>query len=213
MSPILITIIMFTCMLVLMDTGLPLGYCLGAVGLLSGYFLWGENALNLAYFATSSLMHSFLLITIPLFIYMGYILHESGIIEELFNAVQLWAGGLRGALGMGTIGICAIIAAMAGVSGAATLTMGVIALPAMLQKGYDKRIAVGLIQAGGALGFLIPPSMMMIMYAFISGESVGKLFAGGVIPGFMLATFYVIYIGMRSYLQPHIAPALPPEER
>ena len=208
-----ITAIMFIGMLGLMVTGLPLAYCLGSVGLLSCLFLWGPSGLDIVYFATLGLMNSFLLITIPLFIYMGYVLHESGIAEDLFNTVQLWAGGVRGALGMGTVVICAIIAAMAGVSGAATLSMGVIAVPAMLQRGYDKRIAVGLVHAGGALGFLIPPSMMMIMYAFISGESVGKLFAGGVIPGFMLATFFILYIGIRCYFQPHIGPALPPEDR
>jgi len=114
---------------------------------------------------------------------------------------------------MGTVAICAIMAAMVGISGAATISMGVIALPAMLEKHYDKRIAIGLIQAGGALGFLIPPSMMMIMYAFLSGESVGKLFAGGVVPGLLLALCYIIYIGVRCYFQPHLGPALALEER
>jgi tripartite ATP-independent transporter DctM subunit len=105
------------------------------------------------------------------------------------------------------------MAAMVGISGAATLSMGVIAVPAMLNRNYDKKIAIGLVQAGGALGFLIPPSMMMIMYGFLSGESVGKLFAGGVIPGFMLALFYIIYIGFRCFLQPEMGPALALEDR
>lgn len=213
MSVYEITGIMFAGMLLLMTTGLPIAFCLGSVGTVSALFLWGPSALDIVYFSVLDIMNNFILIAVPLFIFMGYILHESEIANDLFDAVYMWSGSIKGALGMGTVAICAIMAAMVGISGAATLSMGVIAVPAMLNRNYDKKIAIGLVQAGGALGFLIPPSMMMIMYGFLSGESVGKLFAGGVVPGFMLAFFYIIYIGVRCYLQPEMGPALAPEDR
>jgi tripartite ATP-independent transporter DctM subunit len=213
MDPILITVIMFIGMFALMTAGLPIAFCLGGVGVVAGLVLWGPVSLEITYFAAMEVMRNWLLIACPLFIFMGYVLYESGIAGDLFDAVRLWGGGLRGALGMGTIAICALFAAMVGISGAATLSMGVIALPAMLQRGYNKQLAVGLVQAGGALGFLIPPSMMMVMYGFLTGVSVGKLFAGGVTPGVMLAIMYIIYIGIRCQLQPHMGPGLPPEER
>ena len=213
MSAYEITGLMFAGMLLLMTTGLPIAFCLGSVGTVSALFLWGPSALDILYFSILNIMNNFILIAVPLFIFMGYILHESGIANDLFDAVYMWAGGIKGALGMGTVAICAIMAAMVGISGAATLSMGVIAVPAMLNRSYDKKIAIGLVQAGGALGFLIPPSMMMIMYGFLSGESVGKLFAGGVVPGLILAFLYIIYIGIRCYLQPEMGPALAPEDR
>ncbi len=208
-----ITGIMFISMLSLMVTGLPISFCLGAVGAISGLFLWGTVSLDIVYFAVMNVMNNFVLIAVPLFIFMGYILQEAGIADDLFDTVSKWSGRIRGALGIGTVGICAIMAAMVGISGAATIAMGFIAVPAMLDRNYDKKIAIGLVQAGGALGFLIPPSMMMIMYAFLSGESVGRLFAGGIVPGFILALAYMLYIGLRCHFQPHIGPALPEEEQ
>jgi tripartite ATP-independent transporter DctM subunit len=213
MNPFVVTAIMFSGMLILMALGVPIAFCLGSVGLIATIFLWGTSSIDLVYFTLWNVLNNFILIAVPLFIFMGYVLHGSGVAKDLFDAVYLWAGRIRGGLGMGTVAICAIMAAMVGISGAATISMGVIALPAMLEKHYDKRIAIGLIQAGGALGFLIPPSMMMIMYAFLSGESVGKLFAGGVVPGLLLALCYIIYIGVRCYFQPHLGPALALEER
>ena len=212
MDPLLITAIMFGSMLLLMASGLPISFSLGTVGTAAGLVLWGPMSMELLYYSVLDVMRNFVLIAIPLFIFMGLVLHESGIAQDLFDTVYLWSGRVKGALGMGTVAICSVIAAMVGISGAATLSMGVIALPAMLNRNYNKHIAIGLIQAGGALGFLIPPSMMMIMYAFLSGVSVGKLFAGGIIPGFLLALLYIIYIGVRCQIQPHMGPSLPPEE-
>ena len=213
MNTFAVTGIMFSSMLVLMSVGVPIAFCLGAVGLVTAIFLWGPTSVDLVYFTLWNVCNNFILIAVPLFIFMGYILHGSGIAKDLFDAVYLWAGRVRGGLGIGTVAICAIMAAMVGISGAATISMGVIALPAMLDKKYDKRIAIGLVQAAGALGFLIPPSMMMIMYAFMSGESVGKLFAGGVVPGMILALFYMIYIGVRCFFQPQLGPAIAHEDR
>nr|WP_319396171.1 TRAP transporter large permease subunit [uncultured Desulfobacter sp.] len=213
MSPFLVTGIMFVSMLVLMATGIPIAFCLGIVGLVTTTALWGPTSIDLVYFTLWNVMNNFILIAVPLFIFMGYILHESGVAKDLFDVVYLWTGRIRGGLGTGTVAICAIMAAMVGVSGAATISMWVIALPAMLERKYDKKIAIGLVQAGGALGFLIPPSMMMIMYAFLSGESVGRLFAGGVIPGVLLACMYMLYIVIRCHFNPEMGPAIPEEER
>ncbi len=213
MGPYEITAIMFISMLLLMATGLPIVYCLGAVGTLAAIGLWGPMSLDIVYFAMLDLTGNIILVCIPLFIFMGFVLHESGIANDLFGAVYQWAGGIRGALGMGTVIICSLMAAMLGVSSATTLSMGVIAVPAMLERKYNKRLAVGIVQSGGALGFLIPPSMMMVMYSFISGASVGKLFAGGIVPGFILALMYVSYIGFRCMMNPEDGPAIPVENR
>lgn len=213
MSPVIITVLMFGSVILFMVAGVPISFILGGVGIGFGIWLWGPAAADLIYYSTMDLMYNFIFAAIPLFVFMGLVLQESGVVEALFGTIHRWAGGLGGGLGMGTVAICAVMAAMVGITGAATVTMGVIALPAMLKRKYDKRIAVGLIMAGGALGFLIPPSVMMIMYAFLSGVSIGKLFAGGVLPGLMLAAMYITYIGVRCYFQPEMGPALPPEER
>ncbi len=213
MSEIGITAIMFLSMLVILTTGMPIAFGLGSIGILSAFFLWGPESLNMIYFTMMSVCNNFIILSAPMFVFMGFLLHRSGIADDLFNTVHMWAGGLKGGLGIGTIAICAVMAAMVGGSGAATLSMGVIAVPAMLNRKYDKRIAVGLVQAGGALGLLIPPSFLMILYGFISGVSVGKLFAGGVIPGLLLAFLYIIYIGVRCFFQPHMGPPIEEDER
>lgn len=213
MSAYAVTALMFLSLLFLMGTGLPIVYCLGSVGTLAALFLWGGGALDIVYFSTLELMSNMVLSAVPLFIFMGFVLHESKIAKDLFDTVYLWSGRLRGALGMGTVLICALMAAMLGVSSATVLSMGVIAVPAMLAKRYDKRLAVGIVQAGGALGFLIPPSMMMVMYSFLTGVSVGRLFAGGIVPGLLLAAMYVLYIGVLAWLKPDMAPALSAGER
>lgn len=212
MSPFVITALMFLSMLALMGTGLPIVYCLGSVGTLSAFFLWGEGALDVVYFATLELMNNRVLMAVPLFIFMGFVLHESRIAKDLFDTVYIWSGRLHGALGIGTVLICALMAAMLGVSSATVLSMGAIAVPAMLARHYNKSLAVGIVQAGGALGFLIPPSLMMIMYSFLTGVSVGKLFAAGIIPGLLLALFYILYIGLLAWLKPGMAPALNDDE-
>jgi len=209
-----VTIFMFSSMLILMSTGLPIAFTLASVAIATA-LIFQPNLINMLLFQFKdfTLESGKTLICIPLFIFMGFVLHDSGIAKDLFDAVYLWSGRLRGGLGMGTVLICATMAAMIGVSSAATLSMGIIAVPAMLARNYDKRIATGIVQAGGALGFLIPPSIMMIMYAFVAQESVGRLFAAGLVPGLMLAGMYIIYIGVRAYINPELAPALPKDQR
>ena len=209
----LITILMFVTMIILLVTGLPIAFCLGATGIIFALFLWGPNALGLVSKNMFGMMTELTLIAIPLFVFMAYMLEHSGIGENLYDAMYKWMGPLKGGLAMGTVAICAVIAAMSGLSATGTLSMGVVSLPAMLKRKYNKSIAVGCILAGGALGALIPPSVPMVVYCLLAGISIGQLFLSGILPGLLLTFLFVAYIGIRSYAQPHMGPALPPEER
>jgi tripartite ATP-independent transporter DctM subunit len=209
----LITVLLFGALVLFLVLGLPLAFVLGGVGVVGSYFLWGSKGLFVAAVQAYAAMGKFTLLAIPLFIFMAMILERAGVADDLYTMMHRWMGPLRGGLAIGTVLICTIFAAMAGISGAATVSMGVIALPAMLKRKYDKVIAMGCISGGGALGILIPPSVPMIIYATLTGESVGGLFAGGIFPGLLLAFLFIIYIGLRCYFQPSLGPALPPEER
>ncbi|WP_417792932.1 TRAP transporter large permease [Terasakiella pusilla] len=213
LDPLLVTLGMFISMLVLLVMGAPLTWCLLIVGTGSAYLLWGTDGLHMLATSTFSSMDNFILVALPMFIFMGLMLQRSGITDDLFSMVHKLMGGIPGGLGIGTVFICAILAAMAGVSGAATVSLGVIALPSMLKRGYDKKLVSGTIMAGGALGFLIPPSVLMIVYAFLARESIGKLFAAGLMPGLMLAGIYVLYISIRCGINPKLGPPVAEEER
>ena len=209
----LMTLLLFGTLFLLLVVGMPVAFALAGVTVVYGYILLGPKA---SYILTTQVYGSMLnaiLLAIPLFFLMAHVLQHSGMADELYGAVHQWLGGLKGGLAMGTVIICTLFAAMSGISGAATVAMGLIALPAMLKRNYDKRIAVGCIAAGGVLGILIPPSVIMILYAMISRESVGGMFFGGVIPGLVLSSLFIIYIGIRSTLQPNLGPPVPPEER
>lgn len=212
-DPLIITGLMFGAMMLLMTMGVPLTFALGIAAMVFAVWLWGVGGIEIMFHSAFGLANAFILVALPLFIFMGIVLQRSGITDSLFAMIHKVMGGIRGGLAMGTVLICASIAAMVGVSGAATVSMAIIALPAMLKRGYDKRMITGTIQAGGALGFLIPPSVMMIMYAFLARQSVGKLFAAGLVPGLLLAVIYIIYIGIRCFFQPHLGPPIAPEER
>jgi len=213
MSTGIITITLFASLLVLLILGFPLAFCFGSVAVVFIIWQWGPQALYILATTAFSSWTLFILIAVPLFILMANFLERSGLADDLYDMMYKWAGPLRGGLAMGTVVICAIFAAMAGISGVATVTMGLIALPSMLKRNYDKVIAVGCISAGGTLGILIPPSIIMILYASLTGESVGKLFMGGVFPGIILASIFIAYIGIRSFFQPHLGPPIPKEER
>jgi len=213
MSIELITILLFGALILFLALGLPLVFVLGGVGVVGCYFLWGSKGLFVAAAQAYGAMGKFTLLAIPLFIFMAMILERAGVADDLYTMMHRWMGPLRGGLAIGTVWICTIFAAMSGISGAATVSMGLIALPAMLKRKYDKIIAMGCISAGGALGILIPPSVPMILYATLTGESVGGLFAGGVFPGLLLSLIFTLYIGIRCFFQPHLGPALSKEER
>jgi tripartite ATP-independent transporter DctM subunit len=209
----LLTLLFFGSLLVFLVLGLPLAFVLGGVSVVFLYFTWGPESFYMVASQMWGSMNSFTLVAIPLFVFMAMILERTGVAHALYRMMHLWWGGLRGGLAIGTVGICTIFAAMVGISGAAVVTMGTIALPAMLERGYDKRMAIGCISAGGGLGILIPPSVLMILYSLITGVSVGKLFAAGVIPGILLAVLISAYIFIRCWLQPAMGPALDKAER
>ena len=213
MSIELLTLLFFFALFTFLALGLPLSFVLGGVSIVFIYFTWGPEAFYMVAAQTWGAMNKFTLVAIPLFIFMAMILERSGVANDLYDMMYLWFGPVSGGLAIGTVVICAIFAAMCGISGAAVVSMGTIALPSMLRRNYDKLLAVGCINSGGGWGILIPPSVIMILYALISGESVGKLFAGGVFPGLLLLVLVSGYIAVRCYFQPHLGPALPPEER
>lgn len=191
--------------------GIPIAFSLLFVTSLAILALWGPNGLMLLYSSAYGEGTNFLLLAIPLFIFMANMLKSSGIADHLYDIIQKWFGAMPGGLAIGTVIICAVFAAITGISSVATVTMGLISLPAMLKRGYNKTIAIGCINAGGALGILIPPSIIMVLYGAASGTSIGHLFMGGVIPGLLLCAFYVTYIAIRCFLNPHLGP--PGEER
>jgi tripartite ATP-independent transporter DctM subunit len=213
MSIELLSILFFGSLLVFLVLGLPLTFVLGGVSMIFIYFTWGPEAFYMVAAQTWGAMNKFTLVAVPLFIFMAMILERSGVAKGLYEMMYLWFGPVAGGLAIGTVVICAIFSAMCGISGAAVVSMGSIALPSMLQRNYDKELALGCINSGGGWGILIPPSVIMILYALISGESVGRLFAGGVFPGLLLLVLVSSYIAIRCYFQPHLGPALPRQER
>jgi len=213
MSIGLLTLLFFGALLFFLVLGLPLSFVLGGVSVVFLYFTWGPEAFYMVASQMWGSMGSFTLVAIPLFVFMAMLLERTGVAEALYRMMHLWWGGLRGGLAIGTVAICTIFAAMVGISGAAVVTMGTIALPAMIERGYDKKMAIGAISAGGGLGVLIPPSVLMVLYSLITGVSVGKLFAAGIIPGIVMALLIGGYVFIRCWLQPSMGPALPKEER
>jgi len=209
----ILTLLFFGSLLFFLLLGLPLAFVLGGVSVIFLYFTWGFDSFYMVASQIWGTMGSFTLVAIPLFVFMAMVLERTGVARDLYRMMHLWFGGLRGGLAIGTLVICAVFAAMVGISGAAVVAMGTIALPSMLERGYDRKMALGVINTGGGWGILIPPSILMILYALITGVSVGQMFAAGIMPGVLLMVMTVTYILVRSTLQPHLAPALPPEER
>lgn len=208
-----LTFLFFGLLFLFIMLGVPLSFVLGGLSIIFLYFEQGPIAFYLIASKMWDLMETSSLIAIPLYVFMAMLLERSGVAHDLYRMMHLWWGGVRGGLAIGTVGICTIFAAMSGISGAAVVTMGTIALPQMLNRGYDKRLALGAINAGGGWGILIPPSILMVLYALITEVSVGKLFAAGVFPGLLLFALVSIYIGVRCWFQPHLGPSLPKEER
>ncbi|MGH1350059.1 MAG: TRAP transporter large permease [Methyloligellaceae bacterium] len=208
-----LTILMFGSLAVLLMAGLPLAFVTGGLGCIFLFIFGSVNELNILPSRIFPFMTDYQLSAIPLFIFMAAMLERAGIIEELFDVVYKLLGGLRGGLASATIVSSTILAAMVGVIGAAEVAMGILALPAMLKRGYDPHLACGSILAGGTLGILIPPSILAILFAVVAQQSVGDLFIGAVIPGLLLSGLYIFYVTARSYINPKAGPALPPEER
>jgi tripartite ATP-independent transporter DctM subunit len=208
-----LTWIMFGSLLVLLMLGLPLAFVTGGLGVVFIYLVGDQVMLNIIPSRIFPMMTNSDLAAIPLFIFMAAMLERAGLIEEMFDVVYKWMGGLSGGLAAATILASTILAAMVGVIGAAVVTMGIIALPAMLRRKYDPQIALGSIMAGGTLGILIPPSILAILYAVVAQQSVGELYLGSIVPGVLLSGMYIGYVLLRTKLNPSLGPAMPKEER
>jgi tripartite ATP-independent transporter DctM subunit len=209
----LISLFMFGSLIVLLLLNVPIAFATGVIGVAATLLLWSPGALSLLPAPIYSLITNHVLVATPMFIFMGVVLERAGVAEDLYEAVYRWMGSLRGGLAIATVVACIILSAMVGVLGASVMAMGLIALPAMLKRRYNKYIAMGTIMAGGSLGILIPPSVMLVLYATYAGESIGAMFAGAVFPGLLLGALFIIYVGIRCWLNPNLGPALPKEER
>jgi len=208
-----ITILFFGGMLVILATGLPIAFGLGGLSLALAFFLWGPESVSMALLGTISIVKYTLLVCVPLFLFMGMMMYYSDIADDLYTAFEYWLAPIPGCLAAATVGVCTVFAAIVGSEEPAIMTMGSVALPLMRKRAYDKSIALGCIMAGGALGFLIPPSIIAILYACIAKQSVGMLFAGGLFPGLVLSSLLITYIIIRSKIQPHLAPTIPKADR
>jgi len=193
--------------------GFPIAFTLMALGFGFGYFAMGDIVFSLVVQRAYSVMTNDTLVAIPLFVFMGYVIERANILDRLFHSIQIAVGGLPGSLAIATLLTCALFATATGIVGAVVTLMGLLAFPAMLRAGYDVRLSAGVVCAGGCLGILIPPSVMLILYGATAGVSVPKLYAGALFPGLMLAGLYMLYVLIRCTLNPSLAPRLPAEER
>jgi tripartite ATP-independent transporter DctM subunit len=205
MSIEIITVILFGGLLLLLAMGIPVCFALAGITIGLTYFINGPDALYILATTTYSQITSPALMTIPLFLIMGNLLVQSGISERMFTGLSYWFSSLRGVLAIVSILVCVALA-MCGGFGPGILTMGLVAVPAMLNHGYNKSITLGSVMAGGVLGIVIPPSIIMIIFAFVARVSVGKLFFGGFVPGFILAGMFVIYILLMGIFKPQGLP-------
>ncbi|QFT01710.1 Sialic acid TRAP transporter permease protein SiaT (plasmid) [Labrenzia sp. THAF191b] len=206
------TLVMFALLVGLLLTGMPLAMVTLLVALLFAVGWFGPMAVPLITSRVYSFVSSFVFISVPMFVLMAAILDRSGIARDLFDAMKLVGGRLRGGVAVQTIFVAVILAAMSGIIGGEIVLLGLVALPQMLRLGYDRRLAIGVVCAGGALGTMVPPSIVLIIYGLTANVSVGDLFTAAFVPGFMLAGLYIAYILFRSYTDPKVAPP-PPENR
>ena len=213
MSYEMIALLIFSSMLVMLLTGQRVFGAIGGVATLFALLLWGKGAAEMPFNAAFALLNWYPLLTLPLFIYMGYMFSESGIADDMYNMFHVWMGPLNGGLAVGTIGLMVAIAAMNGLSVAGMAIGASLALPEMLKRKYNKVMVTGVIQAGSSLGIMVPPSVVLVLYGMIARQNVGRLWMAGVFPGLLLAGLFILYIMIRCKLQPHLGPALPPEER
>tara|TARA_Y100000748_G_scaffold260361_1_gene228083 strand:- start:290 stop:1627 length:1338 start_codon:yes stop_codon:yes gene_type:complete len=208
-----IAIIMFAGMMLMLLTGQRVFGAIGFISAAAALLLWGDGAIEMPYTAAWKLFKWYPMLTLPLFIYMGFMISESGIAKDLYKMFHVWFGGIKGGLAIGTMGMMVAISAMNGLSVAGMAIGATIALPEMLRRGYDKRMITGVVQAGSSLGILVPPSVVMVLYGMIARQPVSKLWLAGIIPGIMMATLFILYIAIRCRLQPNLGPTLPKEER
>ena len=213
MSYELIALLMFASMMAMLLTGQRVFAAIGAVAAIAALLLWGDGGGEMAFSAAMKLMKWYPLLTLPMFVYMGFILAESGIADDLYRMFHVWFGPVRGGLAIGTIGLMVVVSAMNGLSVAGMAIGATIALPELLRRNYDKIMVTGVVQAGSSLGILVPPSVVLVLYGMIARQPVGQLWLAGVLPGLLMAALFILYIAVRCRLQPQLGPALPKEER
>ena len=214
MSYEIIATLMFSTMMLMLMTGQRVFGAIGFVAVIAALLLWGDRGgYDLGFSAAMKLMKWYPLLTLPMFIFMGYVLSESKIADDLYRMFHVWMGGLRGGLAIGTIGLMVLISAMNGLSVAGMAIGATIALPELLKRGYDKRMVTGVIQAGSSLGILVPPSVVLVLYAMIARQPVGQLWLAGVVPGLMMAAMFIAYIAIRCRMNPALGPVLDHSER
>ncbi|MBS3943250.1 MAG: TRAP transporter large permease subunit [Dethiobacter sp.] len=209
----LLVLAMFIALMVAIFSGFPLPFALMGTGLIFGLIGWGPGVFPQIVIRSLSIMTNDVLVAVPLFTFMGYMLERSGVADGLFASMQQIFASLRGSLALVTILVGTLLAATTGIAGASMAVLGILALNPMLTRGYDKPLATGSVIAGATLGQLIPPSLLMVVYAPAAGLSVVRMFSGGIFPGLLLSGLFVLYIGIRCYLRPELGPALPLEER
>jgi tripartite ATP-independent transporter DctM subunit len=213
MSPEFISLFMFFTMMALLLTGQRVYGVIGFVGAAAALWLWGTGGFEIPFHAAFQVLNWYPLITVPFFVFMGYMMSESGIASNLYRMFHVWFGSINGGLALGTIGLMVLIACMNGLSVAGMAIGATIALPELLRRGYDKVMMTGVIQAGSSLGILIPPSVVLVLYAMIARQPVLQLWLAGVVPGLMMAVIFAIYVYVRCKLNPALGPALSEEER
>jgi len=213
MSYDLIAVLMFSTMMLMMMTGQRVFGAIGFVAVLAAVLLWGVGGSDLGFAAAMKLMKWYPLLTLPMFIFMGYVLSESRLADDLYRMFHVWFGPVPGGLAIGTIFLMVVISAMNGLSVAGMAIGATIALPELLKRRYDKVMVTGVIQAGSSLGILIPPSVVLVLYAMIARQPVGQLWLAGIFPGLMMAALFIAYIAIRCWWNPKLGPVLPAEER
>lgn len=208
MSPEYLAILMFVALIGLIIVGFHVAFVLGVLALIFGYLAWGPTLIGMLPARTMTMMTSYEMGAITLFIFMGCVLERAGIAERLYGTMHILMGNVKGGLLLGTMAICIIFAACTGIGGAAVIMMGLVAIPSMISRGYDKKMIAGCICAGGGLGVIIPPSIMLILYGPVSGIGIARLFVASAIPGLIIGISYLIYIAVRCRLKPELGPPI-----
>ncbi len=209
----LIALLMFASMMLMLFTGQRVFAAIGGIASIAALLLWGTGGSDIPFSAVIKVMKWYPMLTLPMFIFMGFVLSESRIADDLYKMFHVWMGSVKGGLAIGTIGLMVLISAMNGLSVAGVAIGATIALPELLKRNYDKRMVTGVIQAGSSLGILVPPSVVLVLYAMIARQPVGQLWLAGAIPGLMMAAMFIIYIYVRCRIQPELGPALEDADR
>jgi len=212
MSQEYIAIFMFASMMLALLTGQRVFGAIGGIAAIAAITLWGTGGSDIPFSAAMKVMKWYPMLTLPMFIFMGYVLSESKIADDLYKMFHVWMGSVSGGLAIGTIGLMVLISAMNGLSVAGMAIGATIALPELLRRGYDKRMVTGVIQAGSSLGILVPPSVVLVLYAMIARAPVSKLWMAGIFPGLMMAGMFIVYIYFRCKITPSLGPALSKDE-